>query len=80
MHLAFVPIAKRNFLVLHSGYAFGVIGGTPLGFRLIYPPTQGSLALLRQKHFGGQATLGWRAQSRWDCRLLSRFGWGERSS
>jgi len=36
---------------------FGVIGGTPLGFRLIYPPTQGSLALLRQKHFGGQATL-----------------------
>src|SRR5436305_15182489 len=30
--------------------------------------TQGSLALLRQKHFGGQATLGWRTQSRWDWR------------
>jgi hypothetical protein len=36
--------------------------------------TQGSLALLRQKHFGGQATLGWRTQSLWDWNpgLLSR--------
>jgi hypothetical protein len=30
----------------------------------VYP--QGSLALLRQKHYGAQATLGWRAESLWD--------------
>jgi len=28
--------------------------------------TQGSPALLRQKHYGAQATLGWRAESLWD--------------
>ena len=28
--------------------------------------SQGSLALLRRKHFGGQATLGFVAQSLWD--------------
>jgi len=40
---------------------------TPLGLmRFCGRVTQGSLALLRQKHFGGQATLGFEAQSRWD--------------
>ena len=39
---------------------------TPLGLTIFRPFTQGSLALLRQKHFGGQATLGFEAQSRWD--------------
>jgi hypothetical protein len=32
--------------------------------------SQGSLALLRQKHYGGQATLGWRPRSLWDCCLI----------
>src|SRR5437016_14333358 len=52
--------------VLPFERVYSVRGGTPLGFRLICPPTQGSSFL---------ATLGWRAQSRWDCRLLNGFGW-----
>jgi hypothetical protein len=36
--------------------------------------TQGSLPLLRQKHFGGQATLGFVAESLWDSGSLSGAG------
>src|SRR5438445_12373203 len=44
-----------------------LVDETLSGFRLFGSPTQGSLALLR-KADGGRATLGWRTQSRWDCK------------
>jgi len=39
--------------------------------------TQGSLAPLRQKHFGGQATLGWRSESLWDSGIAREEEGGE---
>ena len=41
-------------------------GSTFSGLNTVQPSTQGSHALLRQKHYGGQATLGFVAESLWD--------------
>jgi len=54
--------ARRNILA----------GETLSGFKFFGSPTQGSLALLR-KAYGGQVTLGWRTQSRWDCKSARAF-------
>jgi len=52
---------KKYFSVSNSR------GTTPLGLVMFCARfSQGSLALLRQKHFGGQATLGFEAESLWD--------------
>ncbi len=55
-------VAERP-IVIQVGHAEAT---TLLGLNPWADYTQGSLALLRQKHYGGQATLGWRTQSLWD--------------
>jgi hypothetical protein len=47
-------------------YVFSVAGRTPSGFGTLRLPTQGSSYL---------ATLGWRTQSRWDCKALNAYRW-----
>jgi hypothetical protein len=54
-----------------GAWGHGKDGRNPVGVgnsRAMF--SQGSLALLRQKHFGGQATLGFEAESLWDSPLL----------